>query len=98
MDSTNSKDRQKSVVREKRVRNVKQSKPNMICMAVGASNYHYNARWLPHHQGVLAKTTGTATATPQNKNIIGWKRKNARAARATRISVHFFAVLHKTTT
>ena len=42
--------------------------------------------------------TATATVMPQSKNMIGQERKNTCAACAARIFVHFFAVLHKTTT
>ena len=49
-------------------------------------------------QGVLASRTGTATATPQIKNLIGRVWKNNRAARAARSFEKVRAVLSKTTT
>ena len=48
--------------------------------------------------GALASTTGTATTTPQIKNLIGRVRKNKRAARAARTNDQVRAVLCKTTT
>ena len=43
-------------------------------------------------------TTGKATTTPQINDLIGWMRKNNRAARAARTYEQVRAVLCKTTT
>ena len=42
--------------------------------------------------------TGTATTTPQIKNLIGRANENKRAARAARIYEQVRAILFKTTT
>ena len=39
----------------------------------------------------------TATTTPQMNDLIGWIRKNNRAARAARYLVQFFDVVCQTT-
>ena len=40
--------------------------------------------------GSLKTTTGTATTTPQIKDLIGWMKKNNRATRAARFLAQFF--------
>ena len=47
-------------------------------------------------QAKLPSYNGNDNATKRAYDCL--KRKNTRAARAARISVHFFAVLHKATT
>ena len=49
-------------------------------------------------KGALASTTGTATTTPQIKNLIGRASKNKRAVRAARTYEQVRAILCKTTT
>ena len=49
-------------------------------------------------QGALASMTGTATTTPQVRNLIGRPSENKRAARAARTYEQVRAVLCKTTT
>ena len=46
----------------------------------------------------LASMTGTATTTPQIKNLIGRASENKRAARAARTYEQVRAILCKTTT
>ena len=48
--------------------------------------------------GSFSIDNGTATTTPQIKNLIGRVRKNKRAARAARAYEQVRAVLCKTTT
>ena len=51
------------------------------------------------HYGEFVIASTTVMKAPQSKNIIGLKRKlNNRSACAACISLHFFAVLHKTAT
>ena len=56
------------------------------------------ARVSTRQYGALASTTGTATRTPQIKNLIGLLRKNKCAARAARTYEQVRAVLCKITT
>ena len=48
----------------------------------------YSSQWAAH-----AKTTATATTTPENNDLIGSMRKNNRAARAARTLSQFFDVV-----
>ena len=41
--------------------------------------------------------TETATKTPKDNDLIGWRRKNNRAARAARTLAEFFDVVSQTT-
>ena len=41
----------------------------------------------------MATVTVTAMTTPENSDLIGWMRKNNRAARAARTLVQFFDVV-----
>jgi len=43
-------------------------------------------------------TTATSATTPQINDLIGWMKKNNRAARAARFLVHSFDVVWQTTT
>ena len=45
-----------------------------------------------------ASTKATATTTPENNDLIGWTRKNNRAARAARTLLQLFDVVCQTTT
>ena len=42
--------------------------------------------------------TATAMTTRENNDLIGWMKKNNRAARAARTLVAFFDVVYQTTT
>ena len=57
-----------------------------------------SATMFPSLARPLASTTGTATTTPQTKNLIGRVWKNNHAARAARSYEQVRAVLCKTTT
>ena len=48
-------------------------------------------------QGLLT-ATATATATSENNDLIGWMRKNNRAARAARTLVQLFDLARQMTT
>ena len=48
--------------------------------------------------GALASVKGTATTTPEIKNLIGPASENKRAARAARTYEQVRAILYKTTT
>ena len=56
------------------------------------------ALWPKTQKGALASMTGTATTTPQIKNLIGRASQNKRAARAARTYEQVRAILCKTTT
>jgi len=47
---------------------------------------------------MTATDAATAERTPENNDLIGWMRKNNRAARAARILVEFCYVVCRTTT
>ena len=48
-----------------------------------------------YHKGVKVRMTATTTTTQLINDMIGWTRKNNRAARAARTLVQFFDVICK---
>ena len=46
----------------------------------------------------MTTATATATTTPLINDLIGWMKKNDRAARAARFLVQFIDVAYQTTT
>ena len=76
------------VIRDFQKRWLKQQRHKLICTFLG-------------HEGVWEMTTATATSMPQTNDLIGWMRKNNRAARAARFLVqildYIFLVFQTTT-
>ena len=60
--------------------------------------FRWRSRFRRRRGCLSSLVTGTATATPQTKNLIGRASENKRAARAARIYEQVRAILCKTTT
>ena len=96
-----------SVLRSFHVDNVVQNR-RIALRLLGTNGFHVKAkserftaassRRCHNIKEVLASTTGTATTTPQTKNLIGLVWKNNCAARAARSYEQVRAVLCKKTT
>ena len=71
----------------------------LLSLQFYAANWLYTYRQRKEHVTIHCRDTGTATTTPpsQINDLIGWIRKDNRAARAARIFVQFYDVLCQTT-